>query len=147
MKLGGNLILWKCAFQNIVSHSSTESELMSLDVGATVGQYISWLCEAMAVKLEYPIHIYVDNKSTIDIASNPIQPGRNLHIHARYFYVRDLVNDKLFIISKIHTDDQPSDILCTFKSKHTFIRLRTLVMNCAFVELLEDKITWNVTYI
>ena len=38
IKLAGNLLLWKANFQKIVSHSSTESELMALDGGVTLSQ-------------------------------------------------------------------------------------------------------------
>ncbi len=37
--------------------------------------------------------LFVANTSTIIIAGNPIQPVRNAHVHARYYYVRDLAWD------------------------------------------------------
>ena len=40
VKLGGNTVYWKVMFTSIVSHSSCESELMALDVGATIGQFV-----------------------------------------------------------------------------------------------------------
>ena len=147
IKLAGNTILWKNLFQRIVSHSSTESELMALDLGATLSQYIKWLCEIFRLSSNTPLPVYVDNQATIILSSNPVQPGRNLHIHARYFYVRDLVTRKELIIVKIHTDDQPADILVSFKSFETYHRLRTLLMNCAYVNTLDNKLAWITTYI
>jgi hypothetical protein len=147
IKLAGNTILWKNLFQRIVSHSSTESELMALDLGATLGQYIKWLCEIFRLSSNTPLPVYVDNQATIILSSNPVQPGRNLHIHARYFYVRDLVTRKELIIVKIHTDDQLADILVSFKSFETYHRLRTLLMNCAYVNTVDDKLAWITTYI
>ena len=147
IKLAGNLLLWKANFQKIVSHSSTESELMALDSGATLSQYSKWVCMALGIAPILPIPIYVDNSSAIDISTNPIQPGRNLHVHARYFYVRDLIVAKENMIVKIHTDDQVSDVLVTFKSYDTFARLRTLLLNCAYCEMVDGKVTWITTYI
>ena len=147
IKLGGNLILWKANFQKIVSHSSTESELMALDTGATLGQYVKWICIAVGIKPRMPIPICVDNSSSIDITTNPIQPGRNLHIHARFFYCRDLVIGQEYSMCKIGTDDQVSDVLVTFKDYPTFHRLRTLLLNCAYVVLEEGKLVWVRTYI
>jgi hypothetical protein len=147
IKLGGNLLLWKANFQKIVSHSSTESELMALDTGATLSQYTKWVCMAMGIAPILPIPIYIDNSSAIDISSNPIQPGRNVHVHARYFYVRDLVLTKENKLVKIHTDDQVSDVLVTFKTYDTFARLRTLLLNCAYCEMVDGQVTWITTYI
>ena len=94
IKYAGNTVFWKNSFTSIVSHSSTESELMALDVGATNGEALRWLAQAMGGAIQGKIQIYVDNTGTISIASNPVQAGRNVHVHARYFYVRDLVYDE-----------------------------------------------------
>ena len=47
IKYAGNTVFWKNSFTSIVSHSSTESELMALDVGATNGEALRWLAQAM----------------------------------------------------------------------------------------------------
>ena len=120
---------------------------MALDTGATLSQYTKWVCMAMGIAPILPIPIYIDNSSAIDISSNPIQPGRNVHVHARYFYVRDLVLTKENKLVKIHTDDQVSDVLVTFKTYDTFARLRTLLLNCAYCEMVDGQVTWITTYI
>ena len=132
-KLCGNTVFWKVSFQGIVSHSSTESELMALDKGATTGQFLKWICVAIGASVQMPIPIFVDNTATISMGVNPIQPGRNLHIHARYYYVRDMVAMKEYNLYHLRTDEQVSDVLVTFKSSQTFLRLRTLLVNCAYV--------------
>jgi hypothetical protein len=131
IKLGGNTVYWKNSFTKIVSHSSTESELMALDVGATIGQCLRWLIESIGGPVQGRIQIFVDNQGTISIASNPIQSGRNLHVHARYFYVRDLVYDDKFIIEHLPTDLQLADIGCTYKGSASFLSLRSHLMSCA----------------
>jgi hypothetical protein len=121
------------SFTSIVSHSSTESELMALDVGATASQAFSWLVEAMGGAVQGKLQIFVDNTSTIIISTNPVQPGRNMHVHARYFYVRDLVYDELLDVCHLRTEDQVADVGCTFKGGPSFLRLRAYLMNCARV--------------
>jgi len=133
VKLGGNTVYWKNSFTKIVSHSSTESELMALDVGATIGQCLRWLIESIGGPIQGKIQVFADNAGTISIASNPIQPGRNLHVHARYFYVRDLVYDEQLIIEKIPTELQVADVGCTFKGSSTFLQLKEYLMTCARV--------------
>jgi hypothetical protein len=133
VKVGGNTVYWKSMYTKIVSHSSTESELMALDLGATIGQMVRWLVQAIGGPLQGCLQIFVDNQGTISISSNPIQSGRNLHVHARYFYVRDLVYGNEFQVEYLPTGEQVADIGCTFKGSCTFLRLREYLMHCARV--------------
>ena len=51
------------------------------------------------------------------------------------------------MLVKIHTDDQVSDVLVTFKTYDTFARLRTLLLNCAYCEMVDGVVTWITTYV
>ena len=138
-------MFWKVSFTTIVCHSSTESELMALDVGATVGQALRWLIQAMGGAIQGKIQVFVDNHGTIAIASNPIQAGRNLHVHARYFYVRDLVYDEYLVVCPLPTDLQVGDVGCTFKGGPAFLRLRHYLMECArIVHDENDNPQWEM---
>ena len=133
IKLGGNTVYWKTSFTSIVSHSSTESELMALDVGATNGQCLRWLLQSMGGPIQGTIQIFVDNQGAINISTNPIQSGRNLHVHARYFYVRDLVYDEHYALYHLPTEMQVADVGCTFKGGPSFLKLRDIELGCARV--------------
>ena len=133
IKLGGNTVYWKNSFSKIVSHSSTESELMALDLGATVGECLRWLVQSMGGAMQDLVRIFVDNQGSIKIGSNPVQSGRNLHVHARYFYVRDLVYDGQYDISYLPTDLQLADVGCSFKGGLNFLTLRRYLLECARV--------------
>lgn len=134
----GNLIYWKQAFQQIVSHSSTESELMSLDLGVRLTQHCRWKLDSLCGPTQRKIIIFIDNQSALDIAVNPVQPGRNLHIHARYFYVRDLVLDDEIDIYYLRTEDQIADIGCAFKTGPQFLLHRSRVLKPCIV-ITNDK--------
>ncbi len=147
IKLGGNTIFWKSLFQSIVSHSSTESEIMSIDKGATTGQLAKWVCLAMGYAPMMPIPIFIDNTSAIMLASNPIQTGRNLHMHARYFYVRDMVAVGEYTLMHLPTNDMVSDLLVTFKGGPNHTRLCALLMGCAYLARSEKTWEWRVEYL
>ena len=148
IKYAGCTIFWLCLYQKIVSHSSCESELMALDKGATTGRFVRWLLEAMGAKRTKPTKIFVDNQGTIDIAINPVQAGRNKHVHARYFYVRDLVKSGEYVIVHLRTDEQVSDVLCANKGTARFDCLVNLLMDCAMTEIDEHGIPkWSVMYV
>ena len=53
----------------------------------------------------------------------------------------------MYMLVKIHTDDQVSDVLVTFKTYDTFARLRTLLLNFAHCEMVDGTVTWITTYI
>lgn len=38
-----------------------------------------------------PVIIYIDNKSSIDLAKNPVFHGRSKHIDIRYHFIRECV--------------------------------------------------------
>lgn len=104
---------------------------MAIDVGATVGQGLLWLLESIGGPYQGKIQIFIDNHGTINIASNPVQSGTNLHVHARYFYVRDLVYDEQMVIVPIPTDLQVADVGCTFKGGPIFLFLCEKLMLCS----------------
>ena len=139
-KLGGNTIFWKCLYQSIVSHSSCESELMALDKGATMGMFLRWLTEALGGKVITPVPIFVDNQGAIHLANNPVGPNRNLHIHARYFYVRDLVDGQEYVVHYVSTNDQLADMLCTYKGSDSFMRFFDLASRCAVLKLDKNDV-------
>ena len=92
-----------------------------------------------------PITLFVDNKSAMSLAANPVHPDRNLHIHARFFYIRQLVEGKHYVIAHAPSYDMLADILCTFKSPDNFVRLYTLLMNNAtYVQTADGVHEWKI---
>jgi hypothetical protein len=126
--LGEDIIDWYCKQEQIVAHSSAESELMALDLCARHLTPLRWKLEAI-VKLppSEPAVIHMDSSSAIQMAQNPIQNGRNRHIHARYFFVRDLIEANEIILVKVPTEENRADLLATYKDASTF---RSLLVLC-----------------
>ena len=77
------------------------------------------------------IQLFIDNTSTIIIAGNPIQPGRNAHVHARYYYVRDLAWGDLVDLLHCPTAMQLADIGCAYKGGPQYHTLTKYLMECA----------------
>ena len=49
--------------------------------------------------------LHCDNKSVIDLAKNVVYHSRTKHIHRRYHWLREKVEEGEFTLVKIHTDD------------------------------------------
>jgi hypothetical protein len=117
---------------------------MALDKGATLGQCVKYLVGMVAHEYNPVIDVFVDNQSTIQLGSNPIQPKRNLHVHARFFYVRDLVLGNDYSLHYLPSTLQVADLLCTYKGIPNFQALYALLLGCAIVEIDTDgKMVWN----
>jgi hypothetical protein len=125
--LGSDVIAWRSSFQTVVAHSSTESELMAIDLTARRVQALRWLLAKLGGNTDKPTPISIDCSSAITMSENPIQNHRNCHIHARFFYVRDLINDHIVALVKIDTTLQLADLLCTYKSVANFVTLMEIV--------------------
>jgi hypothetical protein len=123
---GEDIIAWHASFQTIVSHSSSESELMALDLVVRRVQALRWLFDKLGGLVNEPTTVYVDCSSAITMAENPVQNHRNCHIHARFFYVRDLIREAVIQLGKVDTSVQLADLLCTFKSVANFYNLMAI---------------------
>ena len=120
---GVDIIDWYAKTETIVAHSSAESELMALDSCARAIQALRWLLSSLRHEQTEPSTINMDSSSAIGMAENPIQNRRNRHIHARYFYVRDLMELGTISLHKVLSENNLADLLATYKNATTFLHL------------------------
>ncbi|GJW37580.1 retrovirus-related pol polyprotein from transposon TNT 1-94 [Tanacetum coccineum] len=55
--------------------------------------------------------VLCDNQSAIHLAKNSMFHKRTKHIDIRYHWIRNAIEDSMFELNKIHTDDNASDML------------------------------------
>ena len=60
-------------------------------------------------KKDYIVHY--DSQSAIDLRKNSMHHARTKHIDVRYHWIRKTIEEQLFQIRKIHTDDNNSDMM------------------------------------
>ena len=113
--INGTSVSWKSQRQPTVAMSSTEAEYMAL---FAVTQEVIWLRRLLkqvksssSSQAKEPTVVYQDNKSTILLASNPSQHSRTKHIHTKFHFVRDQVNEGNIKIEYKSTEDMVADIL------------------------------------
>jgi len=107
--LGNNLVSWMSKKQNSVSLSTAEVEYI------VVGNCCAQLLWMKRLLHDYRIsqdtmYIFCDNTSAIDLSKNPIQHSKSKHIKIRYYFIRDLVEEKIVWLEFINTDYQNADI-------------------------------------
>ena len=54
--------------------------------------------------------VFCDNSSAIYLSKNPVQHSKSKHIEIQYYFIWDLVEDKVVCLEFIHTDNQKANI-------------------------------------
>ena len=97
--------------QPIVATSSMEAEYISCYF---LVQEITWVRAFLAsvdLKRSCPTIVYIDNKSAISLANNPVHHQRSKHIDVKYHWIRDKILDKTVYLQYVATSDQRADVL------------------------------------
>ncbi|XP_047949217.1 uncharacterized mitochondrial protein AtMg00810-like [Salvia hispanica] len=132
---GDNLISWCAKKQKVVSRSSTEAEYRSLAHTVSEITWITSLLQELEIPMQTPPVVWVDNLSTIALASNPILHSRAKHIELDIHFVRDKVAAKEIDLRHVPSLDQVADILTKPLSLQFFTRLRNKLGVCSLASL------------
>jgi len=96
----------------------------------------SAVCEAIWLRnilkeLDHPQEeatiIFVNNKSTIQLAKNPVHHGRSKHIETRLHFLRGHVKHKTVKLEYCHTMEQVADIFTNSLPIEPFRRLKEML--------------------
>ena len=110
--LGNTPIIWKSKRQPTVALSTTEAELIA---ACQTCQEILWLKELLnefKIKINLPIILYQDNKSTIKNIQQQKVNTRMKHLDIKYYFIKELVEEKIIKIDYIPTENNIANI-CT----------------------------------
>lgn len=122
--LGGGAVSWASKKQPIVTLSTTEAEYVSAAYGACQGVWLKNVLDEIGYIQEEGTILFCDNSSTIKLSKNPVLHGRSKHIHVRYHFLRELVNDEIIRLEYCGTEDQISDIMTKAVKLETFEKFR-----------------------
>ncbi|XP_019084338.1 PREDICTED: uncharacterized protein LOC109125968 [Camelina sativa] len=87
-------------------------------------------CEA-----EFMVTIRIDNKSAIALTKNPVFHERSKHIHTRYHFIRECVENGQVEVVHIPGSEQKADILTKALGRNKFKEMRELI---GMREIAED---------
>lgn len=125
----GGLIAWKSKRQTCISHSTAESELMALDDSVRDMEWERRGFEALGelTVSAQPTSIFVDNKAAVDLSKNRTSHDSTKHIHSRYLYVRELIQNKVVSVTHIPGSENPADIFTKPLAKEVFRKHRSFL--------------------
>ena len=118
----GAPIAWKSKSGKSVTLSSTEAEHYAMSEVAKELIFTKQLVETMGLKIKFPIDIRVDNVGAIYIANNYTMSQRTKHIDIRQHFVRQFIEDGIFKVIFIRTDDNDADIYTKNTSEELFVK-------------------------
>ncbi|RVW22327.1 Retrovirus-related Pol polyprotein from transposon TNT 1-94 [Vitis vinifera] len=110
MTFSGGAVSWQSRLQKCVALSTTEAEYIAAAEACKELLWMKCFMQELGFKQQRYV-VYCDNQSAIHLSKNSTYHARSKHIDMRYHWMRDALNDNLFEIEKIHTDNNGSDML------------------------------------
>ncbi|KAG7558630.1 Reverse transcriptase RNA-dependent DNA polymerase [Arabidopsis thaliana x Arabidopsis arenosa] len=120
-------ITWCSQKQNIVALSSCEAEFMAATEAAKQAVWLQELLGEVIGGLSKRVLILLDNKSAIALTKNPVFHGRSKHIHKRYHFIRECIENELVEVDHVPGEIQKADILTKALARIRFKEMRGIV--------------------
>nr|GEX10726.1 Gag-Pol polyprotein [Tanacetum cinerariifolium] len=107
--LGDKLVSWMSKKQNCTLMSSAEAKYMALS--ASYAQVMWMRTQLQDYRFNYnKISLYCDSQSVIAISFNPVQQSRTKHIHTRYQFIKEQVENGIIELYFVRTKYQLADM-------------------------------------
>lgn len=124
---GKSPITWCSTKQEIVALSSCEAEFMAATEAAKQAIWLQELLSEAIGTESKGVVIKVDIKSAIALSKNPAFHGRSKHIHRRFHFIRECVENEQVEVEHIHVSEQKADILIKSLGRIKFKEMRDLI--------------------
>ncbi|GJT26390.1 hypothetical protein Tco_0906665 [Tanacetum coccineum] len=140
--LGDKLVSWMSKKQNCTAMSSAEAEYVALS--ASCAQVMWMRTQLQDYGFNYnKIPLYCDSQSAIAISCNPVQHSRTKHIHTRYHFIKEQVENGIIKLYFVRTEYQLADMFTKALPEDRFKYLvRRIGMRCltpADLEVLTNE--------
>nr|GFA23795.1 retrovirus-related Pol polyprotein from transposon TNT 1-94 [Tanacetum cinerariifolium] len=134
--LGDKLVSWMSKKQNCTTMSSAEAEYVALS--ASCAQVMWMRTQLQDYGFNYNnISLYCDSQSAIAISCNPVQHSRTKHIHTRYHFIKEQVENGIIELYFVRTEYQLADMFTKALPYDRFKYLvRRIGMRCLTLEEL-----------
>ncbi|GJT01992.1 retrovirus-related pol polyprotein from transposon TNT 1-94 [Tanacetum coccineum] len=107
--LGDKLVSWMLKKQDCIAMSSAEAEYVALS--ASCAQVMWMRTQLKDYGFNYnKIPLYCDSQSAIAISYNPVQHSRTKHIHTRYHFIKEQVENGIIELYFVRTEYQLADM-------------------------------------
>ncbi|KAJ6883706.1 hypothetical protein NC652_030829 [Populus alba x Populus x berolinensis] len=101
---------WSSKKQSIVTLSSCEAEYVATNSAVCHSIWLRNILKFLGFPQENPTEIYIDNRSSITLAKNPVYHERSKHIDTRHHFIREHVKNEEVQLISCNTNDQVANI-------------------------------------
>ena len=91
--------------------------------------WLTRLVGDLGISIEVPT-LHCDSQSAIMLAKNPMFHAKTKHIAVKYHFIRDVLEDKLMELVKVHIDDNSTNLLTTGLASEWFAHWQALMGMC-----------------
>ena len=120
-------ISWCSQKQEVVALSNCEAEFMAGTEAARQAIWLQDLLSEITDQQSEKVLIRIDNQSAIALTKNPVFHERNKHIHRRYHFIRECVENGQIEIEYVQGDKQKADILTKALGRIRFKEMRDYI--------------------
>nr|GEW78750.1 retrovirus-related Pol polyprotein from transposon TNT 1-94 [Tanacetum cinerariifolium] len=117
--LGDKLVSWMSKKQKCTTMSSAEAEYMALSASCAQVMWMSTQLQDYGLNYN-KIPLYCDSQSTIAISCNPVQHSRTEHIHTRYHFIKEQVENGIIELYFVRIEYQLADMFTKALPKDRF---------------------------
>lgn len=125
--LNESAITWVSQKQKCVALSSCEAEFMAATAAACQGIWLRNILSRITSETVGPVTLYIDNRSAIDLAKNPMFHGRSKHIDIRFHFIRECVERGEVVLKHVCSSEQRADVLTKGMATNRFEKMRQLL--------------------
>ena len=125
----GGAISWQSKLQKCVSLYTTEAKYIAATEARKEMLWMKQFLQELDLKYkDYIVHC--NSQSAIDLSKNTMYHARTKHIDVRYHWIRKAIEEQLFQIRKIHTDENTADMMTKVITKENLARcIKNMVMS------------------
>lgn len=124
--LAGGAVSWRSRLQTCITQSTTEAEYVAASEACKEAIWLGRLVIDLGIKGETPM-LHCDSQSAIQLARNPVFHSKTKHVDVKYHFIREMLEDKQLELVKVHTTDNPADLLTKGLPGESFAHCRTLL--------------------
>jgi len=125
--MGDTSFTWISKKQSIVTLSSCEAEYVAANSAVCHSIWLRNMLKYLGFPQENPTEIYIDNRSAIALAKNPVYHERSKNIDTRHHFIREHVKNKEVELISCKTTNQVVDIFTKPLKGEIFIILKFML--------------------
>ena len=120
---GNSPIAWQLKRQPLVATSTCYAEYVALYHVGHMIEYMNYIVKGAGFQ-SYEVEVHEDNNAAIVLATKQSNHATTRALKIKYSKVHEWINEGLFYLSKVATEDQLSDFLTKAFAEERFVELR-----------------------